>query len=184
MNPQSPINEIRYKKRAQDETWARALLHKLPFGILATELKGQPFQKPSLFAYDEARNAIYIHGALEGRMRTNIEANPRVCFCVAEMGRLLPADTAMEFGVEYASAVVFGEVVTVLDDDEARLGLQLILDRYFPHMKSGEDYRPITAEELDITAVYRIDIQAISGKEARHPADYPGAFTYPYQAKP
>jgi nitroimidazol reductase NimA-like FMN-containing flavoprotein (pyridoxamine 5'-phosphate oxidase superfamily) len=174
------INQIRYARRAQDETWVRQFLHKTPFGMLATEFEGQPFLKPSLFVYDESRNAIYIHGALEGRMRTNLEANPRVCFCVAEMGRLLPADTAMEFGVEYASAVVFGTVTVCSDEEEARYGLQLVLDRYFPHMKSGQDYREIIPEELNITAVYRINIQAMSGKETHEPAEFPGAFTYPH----
>src|SRR4030042_1495196 len=129
------LTQIRYNKRAKEEAWAREFLHKAPFGMLATEFEGQPFMKPSLFVYNEARNAIYIHGALEGRMRTNLETNRRVCFCAAEIGRLLPADTAMEFGVEYASVVVFGEAATVIDEEEARMGLQLILDRYFPHMK-------------------------------------------------
>ena len=104
----------------------------------------------------------------------------RVCFCVAEMGRLLPADTAMEFGVEYASVVVFGTVTVCSDEGEVRYGLQLVLDRYFPHMKSGQDYREIIPEELNITAVYRIDIQAMSGKETYEPAEFPGAFTYPH----
>src|SRR4030065_2411650 len=100
-----PINQIRYQQRAKDEVWAREFLHRAPFCMLATDFEGQPFQKPSLFVYNEARNAIYIHGALEGRMHTNLEANRRVCFCVAEIGRLLPADTAMEFGGEYATVV-------------------------------------------------------------------------------
>jgi uncharacterized protein len=180
----SAINQVRYQQRAKEEVWARAFLHKTPFGMVATEFEGQPFMKPSLFVYDESRNAIYIHGALEGRMRTNLEANPRVCFSVAEMGRLLPADTAMEFGVEYASVVVFGEAVTITDEDEARKGLQLLLDRYFPHMQAGVDYREIIEEELNITAVYRIDIHAMSGKETHMPAEFPGAFNFPYQAKP
>ncbi|OGO40740.1 MAG: hypothetical protein A2W36_01325 [Chloroflexi bacterium RBG_16_58_14] len=178
------INQIRYNRRAKDEAWAREFLHGAPFGMLATEFEGQPFMKPSLFVYNEARNAIYIHGALEGRMHTNLEANRRVCFCAAEIGRLLPSDTAMEFGVEYASVVVFGEAVTITDEEEAQMGLQLILERYFPHMKAGRDYREITPEELDITAVYRIDIQAMSGKETHKPADFPGAYTFPYQVKP
>jgi hypothetical protein len=120
-----------------------------------------------LFAYDEAAHAIYLHGALEGRMRTNLQANPRVCFCVAEMGRLLPAGTAMEFGVEYASAVVFGKAFVVSDETEARRGLQMLLDRYFPDLEAGVDYREIIPEELAITAVYRIDIEAWSGKEEK-----------------
>lgn len=174
-----PINEIRYKKRVKDDAWTRAYLQAVPFGTLATEYEGQPFIKPTMFAYDEGRNAIYIHGALEGRMRTNLEANPRVSFCVAEMGRLLPADTAMEFGVEYSSVVVFGTAEVVTDVEEATYGLQLILNRYFPHMKPGVDYREINKKELDLTTVYRIDITAWSGKATKKPENFPGAFTFP-----
>jgi nitroimidazol reductase NimA-like FMN-containing flavoprotein (pyridoxamine 5'-phosphate oxidase superfamily) len=182
-NPDPSIDKVRYSRRAKDSAWARAYLHKAPFGMLATEFEGQPFLKPSLYVYDEAKDAIYLHGALEGRMRTNIETNQRVCFCVAEMGRLVPADTAMDFGVEYASVVVFGEVKIVIEEKEAREGLQLLMDRYFPHLKAGEDYREIIPQELDITAVYRIDIRAISGKETQKPVDIAGAFTFPYDGK-
>ena len=161
-----------------DDAWIRAFLQRTPFGMLATEFEGQPFIKPTTYAYDEGENAIYIHGALAGRMRTNIEANPRVSFCAAEMGRLLPADTAMEVGVEYASVVVFGTLEIITDAEAARHGLQLLLDRYFRHLKSGVDYRAILPQEQEKTAVYRIKIEAWSGKEKHARQEFPGAFTY------
>ena len=177
--PPTPINLPLRRNRAKDDAWIKAYLHRVPFGMIATEYEGQPFLKPNLFVYEEAENVLYIHGALEGRIRTNIELNPRVSFCVAEMGRLLPAGTAMEVGVEYASVVVFGEISVITDADQARHGLQLLLDRYFPHLKPGVDYREIIKEELDITAVYRIRIDSWSGKEAKVREDFPGAFNYP-----
>ena len=176
--PSIVINQPLRKDRAQDEAWIKAFLQRIPFGTLATEFEGQPFIKPTSFAYDETENAIYIHGALVGRMRTNLESNPRVSFCVAEMGRLLPADTAMEVGVEYASVVVFGKAELLKDAEQARHGLQLLLDRYFPQLKPGVDYREIMPEELDITSVYRIAIDSWSGKEDHARADFPGAFSF------
>ncbi len=146
--------------------------------MLATENEGQPYIKPTLFVYDDSEHAIYIHGALAGRMRSNLEINPRVSFSVAEMGRLLPADTAMEVGVEYASVVVFGKGELVTDANQARHGLQLLLDRYFPQLKPGADYREILPQELEITSVYRIKIDAWSGKEEHARVDFPGAFSY------
>jgi nitroimidazol reductase NimA-like FMN-containing flavoprotein (pyridoxamine 5'-phosphate oxidase superfamily) len=178
IKPTAPINQPLRKDRAKDDAWIREYLKRVPFGMLATEFEGQPFIKPTLFVYDESENAIYIHGALVGRMRTNLEANPRVSFCIAEMGRLLPADTAMEVGVEYASVVVFGKVEVLTDSGDARRGLQMLLDRYFPHLKPGVDYREILPQELDITSVYRINIDSWSGKEERARQDFPGAFTY------
>lgn len=176
--PSITMNQPTRKDRAKDEDWIKAFLKKVPFGTLATEYGGQPYLKPTLFAYAEAEQVIYIHGALVGRMRTHLESNPRVCFCIAEMGRLLPADTAMEVGVEYASVVVFGKAELLSDADQARHGLQLLLDRYFPQYKPGEDYREIQKEELDITSVYKISIESWSGKEEHARPDFPGAFSF------
>ncbi len=176
--PAIKMNQPTRKERAKDEAWIKSFLHKVPFGTLATEHDGQPYAKPISFAYAEDENAIYIHGALVGRMRANLETNPRVSFCVAEMGRLLPADTAMEVGVEYASVVVLGRAELVEEAAQARHGLQLLLDRYFPQYKPGVDYREILPHELDQTSVYRILIESWSGKEDRARPDFPGAFTF------
>ena len=178
-----PINQLRRKDRGKDDAWIAAFWQRVPFGVLATEWQGQTFQKPTLFVYAPEEHAIYFHGALEGRLPQNVQANPRASFCAAEIGRLLPADTAMEFGVEYASAVAFGPVRVLTDPADAERALQLLLDRYFPQMKPGEDYRAIIPEELAITAVYRLDIEAWSGKEDLSPADFPGAFKFPYTEK-
>ncbi len=174
-----PFNQVRRKDRAvTDEAWIRAFLHRAPYGVLATADNGQPFINTNLFAYDEASQAIYIHTARKGRTRTNVEANERVCFSVSEMGRLLPADVALDFSLEYTGVVIFGTAKIVTDEAEQRHGLQLLLDKYFPHLRPGQDYRPITAEELEITAVYRIDIEQWSGKQKKVGEDFPGAFFY------
>jgi nitroimidazol reductase NimA-like FMN-containing flavoprotein (pyridoxamine 5'-phosphate oxidase superfamily) len=179
MNPSRiKMNQPTRRDRAKDDAWIKAFLHREPFGMIATDYDGQPFIKPTLFAFAEQENAIYLHGALVGRMRTNLEKNPRVSFSVAQMGRLLPADTAMEVGVEYASVVLFGTAELLADADQARHGLQLLLDRYFAQLKPGVDYRGIMPEELDITSVYRITIESWSGKEDRARPDFPGAFTF------
>ena len=181
MTTPTPINLPRRHDRAKDDAWIAAFLQRIPFGYLATENQGQPFLKPTLFVYSPPDHAIYFHGAVKGRLPQNLQANPRACFCAAEMGRLLPADTAMEFGVEYASVVAFGPVRVLTDPHEAERALQLLLDRYFPHMKPGEEYRMIIPEELNITAVYRLEVEQWSGKEDLSPPDFPGAFNFPYQ---
>ncbi len=174
-----PYNWMRRKAReVKDEAWIREMLHKAPYGALATSWQGQPFIHTTLFAYSEEAHAIYMHAALEGRKRTNIEANPCVCFSVSQMGRLLPADTAFGFGVEYAGVVIFGKMTILEDAEEARRGLQMLLDKYFPQYKSGEDYRPILPEEIAKTTVYRLDIEQWSGKLDKARDDYPGAFRY------
>jgi len=177
-NTNDPLTRMRRSDRAQDDVWIRAFLHRAPFGFLATLVNEQPFINSNLFVYDEAAHVIYMHTAREGRTRANIEGDQRVCFSAAEMGRLLPADTALEMSVEYAGVVVFGRAAVVSDEAEARHGLQLLLDKYCPHLRPGRDYRPITDEELSRTSVYRIQIEQWSGKKKEAVADFPGAFFY------
>jgi hypothetical protein len=173
------LTAIRRKDRAvEDESWIRDFLRRAPFGTLATVHDGQPFVNMNIFAYDEPAHILYMHTARTGRTRANIEASERVCFGVSTMGRLLPAARAKEFSVEYAGVVVFGRAEVVADEAEARHGLQLLLDKYCPHLRPGRDYRPITADELAVTTVYRIRIDGWSGKQKVAPADFPGAFHY------
>jgi len=172
--------QVRRRDRAvEDEAWIAALLRRAPLANLATVADGQPFINSNLFVYDEARHVIYMHTARYGRTRANVERDERVCLSVSEMGRLLPADEALEFSVEYAGVVVFGRGAVVEDEDEAAHGLQLLLDKYFAHLRPGVDYRPIVAEELARTSVYRIAIEEWSGKRKVAAEDYPGAFHYP-----
>jgi nitroimidazol reductase NimA-like FMN-containing flavoprotein (pyridoxamine 5'-phosphate oxidase superfamily) len=174
-----PRAQVRRRDRAvADEEWIRGLLRRAPFGTLASVRDGQPFVNLNIFVYDEAADALYFHTAKAGLTRMNVEGNECVCFGVGEMGRLLPASTAMHFSVEYASVVVFGRARIVADDAEAERALQQLLDKYAPHLRPGRDYRAIQPEELAVTSVYRVDIEEWSGKQKVAPPDHPGAFLY------
>lgn len=174
-----PYAQVRRQDRAvTDEVWIKALLHRAPVGYLATVYDRQPFINSNIYVYDEAQHVIYMHTARVGRTQENVEKRNRICFTVTETGRLLPAAEALEFSVEYAGVVVFGTAVIVSDEAEATHGLQLLLDKYAPHLQPGQDYRPPVPAELQRTAVYRINIEQISGKKKEVADDFPGAYLY------
>jgi nitroimidazol reductase NimA-like FMN-containing flavoprotein (pyridoxamine 5'-phosphate oxidase superfamily) len=176
-----PLHAVRRTDRqVEDDAWIVDFLSRAAFGALATVYDGQPFINSNLFVYDPAAHAIYTHTARTGRTRANIDAMPGgipVCFSVSEMGRLLPADEALEFSVEYAGVTVFGQA-EVVTGEEARDGLQKLLDKYAPHLHPGRDYRPIQDDELARTSVFRIRVEAWSGKRKQVAEDFPGAFWY------
>jgi nitroimidazol reductase NimA-like FMN-containing flavoprotein (pyridoxamine 5'-phosphate oxidase superfamily) len=176
----APPTAVRRDDRAvTDEQWIRDLLNRAPIGYLATVHDGQPFINSNLFYYDEAKHAIYFHTARVGRTRANVDNDgEKVCFTVTEMGRLLPADEALEFSVEYSGVVVFGKATVVSGQEEETYCLQAILDKYAPHLHPERDYRPITPEELKRTSTFRIEINSWSGKRKEVADDFPGAFRY------
>ena len=169
--------QMRRKDRAiQDDEWIVDFLRTIPFGSLATVADGQPFLHTNLFVYDAAAHALYFHTARDGRTPRNLAASGRVCFSAAQMGRLLPNEVALEFSVEFSSVVAFGTACLVANEAEAVHALQLLLDKYFPHLHPGKDYRPITEDERQATAVYRIDVEEWSVKRIAVAEDFPGAF--------
>lgn len=174
----NPLNAVRRADRAvNDDAWIIDLLHRVPMAAIATTRDGQPFINSNLFVYDEARHAIYTHTAAHGRTRSNIDADERVCVSVSEMGRLLPAPTTFNMSVEYSGVAIFGRGRVVDDPAEKEAGLLLLVQRYFPHLEPAADYRTPDARELALTSLYRIDIDAWSGKR-KHVDDHPGAYDY------
>jgi nitroimidazol reductase NimA-like FMN-containing flavoprotein (pyridoxamine 5'-phosphate oxidase superfamily) len=168
----------RQDRTVNNDKWIQDFLLKMPFGVLATANQEVPYAKPSLFVYHPKSHSIYFHGADEGRTPDTIQANPNVCFTIAEMGRLLPAKSARAFSVEYKSVIVFGKAQIVEDEGEMLDGLGLLMTKYFPNHKAGEHYSKLTSDELPGTRVYRIDIQGWSGKQKQVEPEFTGAITY------
>jgi nitroimidazol reductase NimA-like FMN-containing flavoprotein (pyridoxamine 5'-phosphate oxidase superfamily) len=182
---EEPRSRVRRRDRAvEDEVWIKAMLHKVPMAALATVQGDQPFINTNLFVYDEAANVIYMHTARLGRTQSNIEQQERVCFSIMEMGRLLPAETAFGFSVEYAGVTVFGTASVVASQDEGRHAMEMLVTKYASHLVYGQDYAPAADSELARTSIYRIEIEEWSGKKKEAPPDFPGAFLYGKSTRP
>ena len=160
----TPANEQRRPRNAMSGEWTREFLSRAHIGHVATRWDEQPFITPTNFWYDPSRHVIYFHSNIVGRMRANIERHPQVCFEASEYGKLLPSNVALEFSIQYQSAVVFGTVRVIEDADEKRHALYGLIGKYFPDMRPGQEYRPIMDDELKRTSVYAIAIESWSGK--------------------
>ena len=176
-----PYTTIRRKDRVvNDDAWIREFLMRAPVISVSFTDGEQPFCKPTLFVYDPKRHAVYFHATQFGHTVEVMRAHPRATIMAFEMGRLLPADRAFDFSLEYASVVAYGKITLVEEAEEAYEGLQLLVDKYFSHLEPDKDYATAQPAELKVTAVFRLDIEAWVGKQKKVADDFPGAFTYPY----
>ena len=165
---ENELTRIRRQDRAiTDDAWIADFLRKADYGVFATCKNGQPFTVARNFAYDADRHVIYFHGARKGRTFDIVGDGVPVNLNVSEMGEWIVAERAMNFGVLYKGVVVFGRLTVVEVVEEAKHGLQLIMDKHFPHLRPGVDYEAATDEDLKVTAVFRVDIEAWSGKEKK-----------------
>lgn len=162
---QPPAAFQRRPHLTKDDDWVRAFLKEARVGHIATSIDGQPFINPTTFWFDEENHQIAFHSNIAGRIRSNIESNPKVSLEASELGKLLPSNVALEFSLQYRSVVVFGMARVVTDPAEARRLLYGLIGKYFPAMTAGKEYREITDKELRATSVYAIQIDSWSGKE-------------------
>jgi len=163
-NPNNrPINQSRRPKLDMDDEWNAKFLNKIRVGHISTRDGNQPFINPTSFWYSKEDHEIYFHSNAVGRMRFNAENNPETCFECYRSGRLLPSNLALEVSFQYECVIAFGRIRVIKDIDEKRDVLNELLQKYFGEMRSGEDYRPITDNELIRTSVYGIKIESWSG---------------------
>lgn len=162
---QSPTVFQRLPEYKREEDWIRAFLRKAKVGHIASSWDDQPFLTPSTFWFDEENNHIIFHSNISGRVRANFEHNPKVCLEASELGEFLPSNIALEFSLQYRSVLVFGRVNILEDPEGKRAALYGLIQKYFPTMEAGLEYRPITDKELKRTTVYAIEIESWSGKE-------------------
>ena len=160
----TPPSEIRRSEYACDDDWIREFLCRAEVAHIATRWDDQPFITPILFWYDQEHHEIYFHTNITGRLRANLERHEKVCIEASQLGRALPANTALEFALQYESAVAFGRGRLLEDDEERRRALYGLIAKYFPKMTPGVHYRPITEPELKRTAVFAVIIDSWSGK--------------------
>lgn len=179
--PRVISDKVRYQpKSVDDPEWIESFLAEQPTGVLGLVDDGLPYVVTQLFVYDEDAAAIYLHGASAGRTHTIVERghpDTPATFTVSEMGRFIPHQVPMEFTVEYASVDVFGSIRLVEDDTEKRHALERFMTELAPHLHPGEDYEPIAEKNMDVTAVYRLDVEEWSGKRGQKDPAHPGAYT-------
>ncbi len=160
----TPITQQRRKELVQDDQWIKDFLARASIGHIATHWDDQPFITPTTFWYDSDKHEIYFHSNIVGRVRANAEKFDRVCFEASESGKLLPSNVALEFSIQFDSVIAFGKVRVLENEAEKLHALNGLLQKYFPDMTAGKEYRSITDQELKRTSAYAISIESWSGK--------------------
>ncbi len=165
LDKSAPAANQRRPEYIREDDWIRDFLRDGQVTHIATAWDDQPFVIASTYFFDEAGHRLIFHSNIAGRLRANIEHNPRVCVEVSEMGKPLPSNVALEFSLQYRSVMVFGSVRIIEDLIEKRRLLHQLISKYFDRLRPGADYRAATDSELKRTTVYAMTIESWSGKE-------------------
>ncbi|WP_254763518.1 pyridoxamine 5'-phosphate oxidase family protein [Natrinema marinum] len=177
--PEDVSDSIRYQGKAIDDpAWMAEFLAEQETGVLGLVDDDSPHLVTQLFVFDPEEGCIFLHGAQAGRAHGLVEdgAQPRVAFTTSEKGRYVPANEPVNFTVEYSSVVAYGSIELLSDREEKRGVLEQFMEKFAPQLTSGEDYREMSEESIDRTAVYRLDVDSWSGKRGWKDPEHPAAY--------
>lgn len=145
----------RSDREVSDRRWQEQVLHDakiVEIGMI--DLEGKPYVVPMNFGYKDG--VIYLHGALEGKKKDCLKANPNVCFQVCITGDVIAKPGGTSFTTEYRSVTRFGTVTDITDLDEKNRALEVLVHHY--------NYPYIPIDESRKVWVARLDIESMTGK--------------------
>lgn len=153
--------ELRRKDRAMKTSREmELLLERMPVGRLAVTTEEGPYIVAVNYLFVDG--SIYFHSGMAGRKMEALRADPRVCFTVDEIGPRVLWEQGCGISQIYKSVICFGKAEFVEEQVEKRRILEKMVQKYVP---SGYAFSPMKNQNIEKTAVVRIVIGSMSGKE-------------------
>ena len=156
------FREMRRKNCTISTEAAEKILREGDFGVLALSGDdGYNYAVPISYAVEG--NKIYFHSAKTGHKLDAIKNNDKVSFCVVDKHEVV----AEEFTTYFSSAIAFGRIRIVEDnDDPDKLrGLELLADKY--SSTASAERREKELGRLNALVVPVMTIEHLTGKAAR-----------------
>lgn len=152
---------MRRSAQALDSAACVEILERGTSGVLAVLGDGGwPYAVPLSYAFDGEK--LYFHCAREGHKLDAIRREARASFCVVDRDDVKPA----EYTSYFRSVIIFGRVRVLEDEAQKRAAIELLARRYFPE-DSAENRRRAIEREWTGLCMLEMDIEHMSGKEAK-----------------
>ena len=161
-NPEVPRYHLRKKEQEiTDPARKRRILKKGKYATLALCRGHEPYAVTLNYGYDEQRNRLYFHSALEGLKLDFLSHNPNVCATIIEDLGYMQG----QCDHRYRSLVMWGTISMVDDPDEKQHGMHILLEHLERHPEEIEKRALSNQDIYQKVAILRMDITQICGKE-------------------
>lgn len=117
-----------------------------------------PYALPLSYVYCNSK--IYFHSAKTGHKIDAIRKAQKASFCVIDKDHVVPE----EYTTYFKSAIAFGKVKIIENDEEKRRAIEKLAIRYRP---GNEERRSqVIAKEYNAFCMIEFEIEHMTGKQA------------------
>lgn len=154
------FREMRRSKQAMSEELTVDVLYRGTSGVLALYGdEGYPYAVPISYVYDGGK--LYFHCAKEGHKIDAIKRNEKASFCVIDTDQVVKE----EYTTYFRSAIAFGRIRILSQDDEKLAALEKLGKKYAPD-DTPENLAKYIDKEWEPVCVLEMTVDHVSGKEA------------------
>lgn len=112
------------------------------------------------YTYDKL--ILYFHGADEGKKHDIITNNPFACFEMDCSHKLIEADEACAYTMEYESVIGSGKITYINEKHEKINALRLLMKQYAKDKDfTFQDYA------VETVTVFKLDVSDVTGKRLK-----------------
>jgi nitroimidazol reductase NimA-like FMN-containing flavoprotein (pyridoxamine 5'-phosphate oxidase superfamily) len=141
------------------------ILDEARFCHVAAIVHGQAVTVPTLHAREGS--TLYLHASQSNAFMKAVFSSASAFVSVTIYDGLRLARSGFESSIAYRSAVVVGPAIQVTDAIEKRRVLDMFVDAILPGR--APEVRPLSARELNLTLVVRVEINEASAKLSHGP---------------
>ncbi len=122
----------RADREVKDKAEVIKIIEKCDVCRIALSDDNVPYVVPMNFGYDydNGELVLYFHGASEGKKHDIIKKNPRACFEMDCSHRLIEAERAEDYTMEFESVIGDGKIYRITDKDEKIKALKHLMKNY------------------------------------------------------
>ena len=148
-------------REIKDVKELREILEKADVARIAFSAEGAPYIVAMNYGFEwnEGLN-LYFHCAKEGRKIDLMDKNNLVCFQLDTDHELVRGASICKWSMNYRSIVGLGLLKRVVDEEEKKKGLGLIMNHY-----GYEGDTSYNEKVLAATEVLRLEVTEIAGKK-------------------
>jgi uncharacterized protein len=117
-----------------------------------------PYIVPVNYGYKD--NALYIHGAAEGKKIDLIRRNNRVCFEIEDKSEIIKSQTPCGWTARYRSLIGYGTMEIITGFDQKKQGLDIIMSHV------GNEHNIYVDSQVDSVVILKLTISTMTGKQS------------------
>ena len=154
----------RSEREITDKAEIIKIIEKCAVCRLALSDNNIPYIVPMNYGYEysDDKLTLYFHGANEGKKHDIIANNPTVCFEMDCSHKLIEADEAANYTMEYESVIGNGVASYIIDKSEKIMGLRRLMKQY----AKDKDFT-FPDHVIDSVTMFKLDVSDFTGKRLK-----------------